>query len=153
MTINNTDAAVRELADRAELAELVARHSVWLDELRFDESDEMFTADVLVTSPRGAATGVHALVELARAGHDRYARTLHNKSNLIVEIAGDIATVRANDLALYVLDDSNVALAAAVHEYGARRTADGWRFDRLAITPVALTAALTASSGAAAAAR
>ncbi|MEU0487594.1 nuclear transport factor 2 family protein [Nocardiopsis sp. NPDC006139] len=140
--MTGTDTLVRELADRAELADLVARHSLWIDEGRYDESDRLFTEDVVVTSLRGRARGIRALVELVRSRHDDYARTLHNKSNLVIEIDGDTAAVRAHDIAVFVMDDESEAIAAAVHRYGARRTGDGWRFDRLEITPVALTAAL-----------
>lgn len=140
--MSSTDALVRELADRAELADLVARHSVWLDEQRYDETDRLFTEDVTVKSVRGEASGAEALVAIARKGHDKYARTLHHKANLVIDLDGDTATVRANDLAVYVLDDKTEALAAAVHRYGARRTANGWRFDRLEVAPVALTAAV-----------
>lgn len=140
--MTTTETLVRELADRAELADLVARHSLWIDEGRYEETDRLFTADVTVTSLRGEAHGVADLVALVRAGHDRYARTLHHKANLVVEIDGDTATVRAHDVAVFVVDDTTEAIAAAVHRYGARRTAAGWRFDRLEITPVALTGAL-----------
>jgi hypothetical protein len=137
-----TEALIRELADRSELTDLVSRHSLWIDEHRYDESDRLFTEDVEVTSRRGTAHGLEALVALVRKGHDDYARTVHNKSNLVIEIDGDTATVRAHDLAVYVIDDKREAIAAAVHHYRARRTAEGWRFDRLEVSPAALTAAL-----------
>lgn len=132
---------IRDLADRAELTELVARHSLWVDE-GFADTDRLFTEDVVVTSIRGEAHGIEPLTALARKGHDAYARTLHNKCNLVIEIDGDTATVRAHDLAIYVIDDKTEALAAAIHRYRARRGADGWRFDRLDVSPVALTEAL-----------
>ena len=137
-----TDTLIRELADRSELADLVSRHSLWIDEQRYDESDRLFTADVVVQSRRGEVEGIDAIVDLVRAGHDDYVRTLHNKSNLVIELQGDTATVRAHDIAVYVLDDKTEAIAAAVHQYRARRTEKGWRFDRLEVSPVALTAAL-----------
>ncbi|UGT62737.1 nuclear transport factor 2 family protein [Nocardia asteroides] len=137
-----TDALIRDLADRAELTELVARHSLWVDE-GFADTDRLFTEDVVVVSIRGQAHGIEALTALARKGHDAYARTLHSKSNLVIEIDGDTATVRAHDLAVYLIDDKAEALAAAIHRYRARRSADGWRFDRLEVSPVALTEALT----------
>lgn len=137
-----TDTLIRELADRSELADLVSRHSLWIDEQRYDESDRLFTEDIEVTSRRGTAQGLEALIALARKGHDDFAQTVHNKSNLVIEIDGDTATVRAHDLAVYVLDDKQEAIAAAVHHYRARRTAEGWRFDRLEVNPVALTASL-----------
>ena len=137
-----TDTLIRELADRSELTDLVSRHSLWIDEQRYDESDRLFTEDIEVTSRRGTAQGLEALIALARKGHDDFAETVHNKSNLVIEIDGDTATVRAHDLAVYVLDDKQEAIAAAVHHYRARRTAEGWRFDRLEVNPVALTASL-----------
>lgn len=102
----------------------------------------MFTDDVVVKSLRGEAQGTEALIELARRRHDSYARTLHNKSNLVIEIDGDTATVRANDLAVLVRHDMTEEIAAAIHYYGARRTPDGWRFDRLEVAPQSLTAPL-----------
>lgn len=140
--MTSTETLIRALADRAELADLVARHSLWIDEGRYGETDRLFTEDVVVKSPRGEAHGIGALIELVRSGHDTYVRTLHSKSNLIIEVDGETATVRAHDIAVFVIDDKAEALAAGFHHYGARRTEDGWRFDRLVVTPVALTEAL-----------
>ena len=140
--MHDTESLIRALADRAELADLVARHSLWIDEGRFDETHRLFTDDVVVRSPRGEAHGIQTLVGLVRSGHDQYARTLHSKSNLVIEVDGDTASVRAHDVAVFVLDDKSEAIAAGIHRYGARRTEDGWRFDRLVVTPVALTEAL-----------
>ncbi|TDD39740.1 nuclear transport factor 2 family protein [Actinomadura sp. KC06] len=140
--MTSTETVIRALADRAELADLVARHSLWIDEGRYDETDRLFTEDVAVKSPRGEAHGIEALIELVRSGHDTYARTLHNKSNVIIELDGETATVRAHDVAVFVIDDKTEAIAAGVHHYSARRTEHGWRFDRLLVTPVALTEAL-----------
>ena len=137
---------LRELIDRSELAELVARHSLWIDEQRYDESDQLFTDDVVVKSLRGEAAGIEALVQLARKGHDTYVRTLHNKSDLVIEIDGDTAAVRANDIAVLVRHDMTEEIAAAIHYYGARRTPAGWRFDRLEIAPQSLTAPLERST-------
>ena len=137
--MTSTETLIRTLADRAELADLVARHSLWIDERRYDETDRLFTEDVVVTSPRGEARGIDELVGLVRSGHDTYAATLHSKSNLVIEVDGETATVRANDVAVFVIDDNTEAVAAGVHRYGARRTEHGWRFDRLVVTPVALT--------------
>jgi len=140
--VTSTDSLIRALADRAELADLVARHSLWIDESRYDETDRLFTEDVVVTSPRGEARGIEALIELARSGHDTYVRMLHSKSNLIIDVDGETATLRAHDIAVFVIDDKTVAIAAGFHTYGARRTEHGWRFDRLVVTSVAMTEAL-----------
>jgi hypothetical protein len=140
--MTSTENLIRDLADRAELADLVARHSVWIDESRYDETDRLFTDDVAVTSPRGEARGIEALIALVRLGHDTYARTLHNKTNVVIEVDGEVAAVRAHDIAVFVIDDKTEAVAAGIHRYNARRTGDGWRFDRLEITPIALTEAI-----------
>ncbi|MFR9780986.1 nuclear transport factor 2 family protein [Micromonospora sp. MS34] len=140
--MTSTETLIRALADRAELADLVARHSLWIDEARYGKTGQLFTDDVVVKSPRGEARGIEALIELVRSGHDTYVRTLHNKSNLIIEVDGETATVWAHDIAVFVIDDKTEAVAAGIARYGARRTEDGWRFDRLEITPVALTEAL-----------
>ncbi|MWA08320.1 nuclear transport factor 2 family protein [Streptomyces sp. BA2] len=140
--MTSTETLIRDLADRAELSDLVARHSLWIDEGRYDETDRLFTQDVVVKSLRGEAHGIEPLIDLVRSRHDDYVRTLHNKSNLVIEVNGATATVRAHDIAVFVIDDKSEAVAAAIHHYRARRTQDGWRFDRLEITPVALTEAL-----------
>jgi hypothetical protein len=140
--MTSTQTLIRALADRAELADLVARHSLWIDEGRYGETERLFTEDVVVKSPRGEARGIGALIELVRSGHDTYVRTLHSKSNLIIEVDGETATVRAHDVAVFVIDDKTEALGAGFHRYRARRTEDGWRFDRLEVVPVALTEAL-----------
>lgn len=136
----STETLIRQLADRAELAELVARHSLWIDEGRYDESDQLFTDDVVAKTRGGEIEGLEALAALARSRHGEYERTLHAKSNLVIDLDGDTATVRAHDLAIYVLDDKSEAVAAAIHRYGARRTPAGWRFTSLEVVPVALTA-------------
>ena len=137
--MTSTETLIHALADRAELEDLVARHSLWVDEGRHGETDRLFTEDIVATSPRGQARGIGALIELVRKSQDTFVRTLHNKSNLVIEIDGDTATVRAHDVAVFVIDDESVAVAAGIARYGARRTADGWRFDRLEIDPIALT--------------
>ncbi|GLY94024.1 nuclear transport factor 2 family protein [Actinoplanes sp. NBRC 103695] len=140
--MTSTDTMIRALTDRAELADLVARHSLWVDEGRRHETGRLFTDDVVVRSPRGEARGIAALNELVGRSQGTYARTLHCKSNLVIEIDGETATVRAHDIGVFVIDDTTEAIAAGFHTYGARRTEDGWRFDKLVVTPVALTEAL-----------
>lgn len=133
---------IRELFDRSDLADLVARHSLWIDERRYDETDQLFTEDVIVTSLRGEARGIEALIALVRKGHDDYTRTLHNKSNIVIELDGDTATVRAHDIAVFTIDEKTEAIAAGIHHYKARRTPAGWRFNHLEVTPIALTTPL-----------
>jgi hypothetical protein len=92
---------------------------------------------------RAGGQGQSALIALARKGHDLYARTMHTKTNLIIDINGDTATMRAHDVAVFALDNEKEAISAAIQQYTARRTNTGWRINTLTITPVALSAPLT----------
>lgn len=134
---------IRGLCDRAELTELVSFHSLWVDEARWDETDQLFTEDCAIAARAGEFRGRDKVIDLVRTRHGEYAQTLHTKGNLVIELAGDTATVRAHDVAIYLLDDKTEAVASAIHRYQARRTSDGWRFERLEVEPVALTEALT----------
>lgn len=137
--VSRIRAVEREAADRVELADLVARHSVWIDEGRWDETDSIFTEDVVTVSPRGEARGIESLLALVGKGHDAFARTVHGKSDLVIDIDGDTAALRVHDLAVFVIDDEAVSLAAGIARYRARRTEAGWRIFRLEIAPAALT--------------
>ena len=138
--MTSIETLVRGLADRAALEDLVARHSVWIDEGRWDETDRIFTEDVAVKSPRGEARGIEELLDLVKQGHDAFEQTVHNKATLVIDLDGDTAAIRAHDIALFVVDGESAAIAGGVHHYRARRTADGWRFSSLEIVPGALTA-------------
>ncbi|MEU6248210.1 nuclear transport factor 2 family protein [Glycomyces sp. NPDC047010] len=136
--MTDTDTLVRRLADRAALEDLVARHTVWIDEERWDETGRIFTEDVAVTSPRGEARGIPALVALVSGGNG-YEATLHTKANLVIDLDGDTASLRANDIGVFLKEGNEAAVAAGTHHYTARRTGDGWRFDGLRVAPFALT--------------
>lgn len=137
--MTSTDTLIRALADRAELEDLVARHSVWIDESRWDETDRIFTDDVVTTSPRGTARGIEELVALVRKGHDTITRTTHNKANLVIDVDGDTARIRAHDIAVFAHDEQHASIAGGIAHYTARRTERGWRVDSLRIEPIALT--------------
>ncbi|RRR95662.1 nuclear transport factor 2 family protein [Glycomyces terrestris] len=132
---------LQRLADRAELDDLVARHTLWVDEARWDETDRVFTEDVVVTSLRGEARGIPALVAMV-SGHTGYEATLHTKANTVIELDGDTASVRANDIGVFIANGEEAAIASGTHHYTARRTPAGWRFDSLRVVPFALTGAI-----------
>ncbi|MEU5875330.1 nuclear transport factor 2 family protein [Glycomyces sp. NPDC047369] len=136
-----TEDTLRRLADRAALEDLVARHTVWIDEARWDETDRIFTEDVAVASPRGEARGIPALVALVSGGNG-YEATLHTKANLVIDLDGDTAALRANDIGVFLKEGNEAAVAAGTHHYTARRTPDGWRFDGLRVAPFALTSGI-----------
>jgi 3-phenylpropionate/cinnamic acid dioxygenase small subunit len=130
------------LTDRAELADLLVRQGLWLDERRYDEAPAIFTPDATVATPGGTAEGIGALTAQARKNHDPYARTQHITTNVLIDLDGDRATVRANQIAAFVRDAGADRLPQAEFTLGERyrfeavRTPEGWRFTRVEVTPV-----------------
>ena len=76
--------AVRELADRAEINDLVSHLGRWLDEKRFDDTRSVFTEDAIGEFPSGPIRGVEALTDQARRHHADFERTQHITTNTLV---------------------------------------------------------------------
>jgi hypothetical protein len=131
--------AAASQADRAELADLVARQGLWLDERDFANAAAIFTSDAVVRTQGGESRGLEALTEQARRSHQPYAATQHVTSNLLIEIDGDRAVLRANLIAVFV--DASTAPRPAVvigerYRFEARRTPAGWRLSAVQAEPV-----------------
>jgi hypothetical protein len=132
---------IRELADRAEITELLARQSLWLDERALDRTAEIFTADVVARTPGGEVHGAEAVAEHAISRHSEYDRTVHAIHSPIIDLAGDEAVVDCGVKAVFIANGRKaVQLVEARYRFDARRTADGWRFSSIAVTPIARTA-------------
>ncbi|MDX6313689.1 MAG: hypothetical protein QOF44_3153 [Streptomyces sp.] len=132
---------LQELADRADLATLLARQGLWLDEQRFDAAATIFTEDATVHTQGGQSRGLPAITAQARRIHADFAAIQHITSGVLIDIDldGDRATVRANLVAVFVHDASAPEPAAVIGEryhFEAVRTPGGWRFSRLHVTPV-----------------
>ncbi|GAB3647949.1 nuclear transport factor 2 family protein [Streptomyces sparsus] len=134
---------VRELADRAEITDLVSRYVILLDtqdDLGFDDCwpRSVFTEDVRLEFPLGTFQGLDGLAEFHHRAKAKFARTHHLAANHLVELSGDTATVRCQMLATHVQTEQARAQAgpdlAPLFEVGgyylaeAVRTPDGWRF-------------------------
>lgn len=138
-----TDIIVRALADRAELAELVARQGLWIDERRFEETREMFTDDVEIRLPGFEARGATTLAEVARKRHEEYESTQHATTNLVIDLDGNTAAVRAGVQAVFKLTDGkSLVLTTARYRFDAERTDHGWRFTSIEVTPTSRTTAI-----------
>ena len=128
---------VQELVDRNEITDLVGRVGLWLDEKRFEEARSIFTEDATADTPGGSVRGVDLLVEQASRGHED--RTQHVITNVLVDLAGDRATVRANVIATMVPDTDAPETRFVIggrYRFEAVRTPEGWRFSRLEVKPV-----------------
>ena len=130
---------LQEYADRIDLADLLARQGLWLDELRFGETAEIFTEDATAKTPGGQATGQEALIEQARRNHSRYELTHHITSNVLMDLDGDRAVVRANLVAYLVRDAAEpepTLTLGSRYRFEAVRAAQGWRFTSVEAIPV-----------------
>jgi hypothetical protein len=116
---------LQELADRADLADLLARQGRWLDEQRFDGAASIFTEDATIRTQSGQSQGLQALTAQARRIHASFAATQHVTSGVLIDIDGDRATMRANLIATFVRD-------AAAPEPGGPATCPGKTKGRLA---------------------
>jgi SnoaL-like domain len=127
---------LRELIDRNEITELVSRLGAWLDEKRWGEARWILTEDVTAKTPGGAVTGIDHVVAQARRNHS--VPTQHVITNLLIELAGDRAEIRANLIATFADRDGSVPR----HQRGERyrleavRIQQAWRLSRVESRPI-----------------
>ena len=137
--------------DRADVTDLVYRLGICLDEGRFDELQHLVTEDARVRTPGGRAEGRGALVAQAQRNHPPDQRFQHVITNVLVDLNGDRATVRAN----LVVDTTIAGEAPAggpapprrcavgeVYHFEVLRTPGGWRLSRVETVPVWLSGSL-----------
>ena len=119
------------LEDKDAIRELLARYCFLLDGYRLDEFVALFTADGEWISRNGTAKGPAEIEKLLRGMVPEPApgrRRKHFTANIIVDLAGDSATVISNFL---VVRDSEAGPAIAVagtYDDIVVRTGQGWKF-------------------------
>ena len=141
------DATLQQLVDRNEIADLVHRLGVVLDDGHFDDLRSLLVEDATVRTPGGTAEGREAVIAQASRNHPPEQPIQHVITNIIVDLDGGRAQARAN-LVVYFgplagAPDSAVPLAppveymtGEVYRYELVRTSEGWRFSRIQTTPV-----------------
>ena len=122
-----TEATLQQLVDRSEIADLVNRLGLVLDEGRFDEMRSLLVEDATARTPGGTAEGRDAMIAQAGRNHRPEQPIQHVITNLLVDLDGDRAAVRAN-LVEFTLGE--------VYHFGLVRTPEGWRFSRIETSPV-----------------
>jgi hypothetical protein len=126
-----------ELSDRIEIADLIHRLGACLDEHRFDDLRTLFVEDATVATPGGTAQGRDALIAQATRNHAQYERLQHVITNVLVDLDGERAAVRANLVVALVRDGGTPELMLGeVYRFQARRTGEGWRLASLRADPV-----------------
>lgn len=126
-----------ELQDRIEITELVYRLGACLDEHRFGDLRSLLSEDATATTPGGTAHGRDAAIAQATRNHVQYDRLHHLITNVLVDLDGDRAAVRANLVAMFIREAGRPELAlGAVYRFQAQRTFQGWRLAGLEVDPV-----------------
>ncbi|MFI2285005.1 nuclear transport factor 2 family protein [Nocardia beijingensis] len=135
-------AQLRELLDRQEITALVDRLGRALDEGRFDDLREIYTPGATAKTPGGTADGRDALIAQASRNHGEHLRIQHVVGNVLIDLHGDTADVRANLIATFALAASGgtppqpVYTLGEVYRFDAVRTGGGWRLSRVETTPI-----------------
>jgi hypothetical protein len=128
-----TSSLLQDLTDRQAITDLVSRLGLWLDEGRFDEAPSILTDDVAVSTPGGQASGIERVIAQARRNH-QFEALQHVISNVLIDLDGDRADVRANLVATFV--GSGVEQHGERYRFVAVRRPEGWRFARVEVEPV-----------------
>ncbi|MBG0852938.1 nuclear transport factor 2 family protein [Streptomyces spinoverrucosus] len=131
---------LRDLTDRADISDLMSRYLHSLDEGVFDEewARAFHTEDVTAEWPIGVVHGRDALLEHIQRGMAPFDRTVHMGTDAVIEIDGDRATVRGNQLSTHVLADGSdgIFISAGRADSELVRTADGWRISATSLRVV-----------------
>jgi 3-phenylpropionate/cinnamic acid dioxygenase small subunit len=130
-------ASLQELTDRLRITDIVSTLGRCLDERSFDSLPALFTEDATVSTPGGTATGHEALVAQARRRHSEPEGIQHLITNILIELDGDRASVRANLLVTFaegVADPAPYQLGE-VYRMQLVLTHSGWRISDLSTTP------------------
>ena len=131
-------AAVQTLADRAAVTDLPSRLTACLDDHRFEDLRAILTEGATGTTPGGAAEDREALIAMATRNHEEFGRLQHVLTNVLVDLEGDSASVRANVVGYfgYEAEPAPARVSNARYRMRAVRTEDGWRVSHLEIQQV-----------------
>ncbi|WP_327114695.1 nuclear transport factor 2 family protein [Nocardia sp. NBC_01730] len=133
---------LRDLLDRHQITTLVDRLGRTLDEGRFDDLRAIYTSDATAKTPGGTADGRDALIAQASRNHTDDKRIQHFISNVIIDLRGDAADIRANLIATFAPAATNGTIPqpqytlGEIYRFAAVRTAEGWRLSRVETTPI-----------------
>ncbi len=144
--------------DRTEITDLVYRLGACLDEARFDDLGELLIEEATVTTPGGRGEGRAAVVAQARRNHPADQRFQHVTTNVLIDLDGDRAAVRANLIVTITTPGGSAGDGPApaplctigeVYRFDLSRTPSGWRFARIGTVPVWVTGDVPTSARAA----
>jgi len=119
------------LEDKDAIRELLARYCFLLDGFRLSEFAALFTVDGEWISRNGKAVGLEAIERLLRGlvpEPEPGKRRKHFTTNIIIDLAGDSATVVSNFLVVRDSEAGPLIAVAGTYDATVVRTAEGWKF-------------------------
>ncbi|PXY33396.1 hypothetical protein BAY59_09900 [Prauserella coralliicola] len=128
--LTSTDAELRQLRDRAEIADLCTRYAYALDRKDWVAVAETFLDDAVFEHPGGRLRGAEAIVHRARTALERLDATQHLIGSITVAVDGDSARARCYFHAQHVRAGTpGGELYTIAGSYADRlvRTTAGWR--------------------------
>jgi len=123
-----------DLVERQAVADLLLRLAAALDEHRYADLGEIFTPEACLQTPGGTARGRPAVIDQARRTHGEYRRLQHRMTNVLVDVRGSEAELRADAVARFVrAGPEPVLTVGGVYRCRAVRVDQGWRFAQIEI--------------------
>lgn len=114
---------------------LLPRIYAALDDHRFGDLAEFYTADVTATTPGGPLAGVEELIAQATRNHERVPVLQHQISGVLIDQDGADAALRANLVAVFAGEDRTPTFElGSVWRGRARLDGGTWRISEFAIT-------------------
>ena len=136
-TLTNAQLQQSLLHDRLAITDLIYALGAALDEHRFDDLRNLFIENATASTPGGVAQGRDAVIAQATRNHQHYARLQHSMTNLLIELKGDCASVRANLHVAFAGESGAPELVlGAVYRFQAQRSDQAWLLAALEVTPI-----------------
>lgn len=131
---------VQQIQDRLDIQDVINRLGVCLDEKRIDDLGEIFCVDVKgVLADGDPFSSLAEIQEHARKHLLQWARLQHVFANILIDLAGDTASVRANLINMHVADPSAPERHfdfGGYYKIALRREGAGWKISDILLLEV-----------------
>jgi hypothetical protein len=131
---------LQELRDRLDVSDMITRYAFALDRCEWDDFDAIFADEVMVQMPHvpsGSQVSREEFKQMAIDTVGGFEATHHPIANHLVTISGDRAECKCYASAWHSIPTergvTDYCLVRGFYDWGLKRTAEGWRIDRLTI--------------------
>lgn len=124
----NLEDRLRKVEDRIEIADLIVRYALLLDDARWDELAQLWTVDAVFASPSSRTTGREAIIENFKVKHAPYSATWHDPHGSVVELV-DADNAKGTVIGYAELANEKGTMATSIRYLDDYRREEGmWRF-------------------------